>query len=265
MKRYLVEQYSYVQYKQASIKILNMKRIRIPTALWVGIAIVFGLMLGGLANYFGFQALVRDWISPLGQLFLQLLKAIAIPLIVISLIGGIVGLGDNQQLAKLGRVTILAYLLTTILAAIIGLFLVNFIQPGYWIAEATRAKIISQYPFEAINNTPVSYSLNFLLDFVPENFFAAVTDNKNMLHVIFISLSFGIAALNVTTYSRNQIATFFQSLNEVVMNLVRYVRYLAPIGVFALMADVRISIPDLGLIRALLIYGFTVMLGLAIL
>ncbi len=93
-----------------------------------------------MSGFFGWSAFTVNWIAPWGRIFISLLKLIAIPLVLFSIIGGIVGLGDPKHLGKLGLRTLLLYLLTTIIAVSIGLALVNAVKPGVWMDQQVRTE-----------------------------------------------------------------------------------------------------------------------------
>nr|WP_319398492.1 dicarboxylate/amino acid:cation symporter [uncultured Carboxylicivirga sp.] len=106
--------------------------------------IIIGLFLGivwaVLSGFFGWSEFTINWIAPWGRIFISLLKLIAIPLVLFSIIGGIVGLGDPKHLGKLGLRTLLLYLITTVLAVSIGLVLVNAVKPGVWMDKSVRTE-----------------------------------------------------------------------------------------------------------------------------
>ena len=243
----------------------NKKNRKLSATMQIGIALPLGIVAGLIANYFGIETLVINWISPIGDLFVKALKFIAMPLIIVSLLSGFTQLNDLSRLSKLGGRTIVAYLITTMLAVVTGLLLTNILQPGRFISDSTREKLLAQYP---INDTaPIvnNFSLNFILDFIPENFFAAAANNQNMLQIIMVTILFAIATISVKEDTRKQLATLFNQLNEVVMKVIDFIMYLAPVGVFALMATVIVKAPEMEIIYALLFYALTVILGLSIL
>ena len=106
--------------------------------------IIFGLLLGiiwaVLSGYFGWSGFTGNWIAPWGRIFINLLKLIAVPLVLFSIISGIVGLGDPKNLGKLGVRTLLIYLLTTVIAISLGLLIVNVVKPGTWMADEVRTE-----------------------------------------------------------------------------------------------------------------------------
>ncbi|SMO36022.1 Na+/H+-dicarboxylate symporter [Saccharicrinis carchari] len=106
------------------------------------IKIIIGILLGAawavVSGWLGWQEFTRDWIDPFGKIFINLLKLIAIPLIIFSVISGIVSLGSPKDLGKMGARTLLMYLVTTVLSVSVGLILVNTIEPGKKLSDEIR-------------------------------------------------------------------------------------------------------------------------------
>lgn len=113
-----------------------MKKLALHWKIIIGLLV--GIIWAVLSGFFGWSEFTSDWIAPWGRIFISLLKLIAIPLVLFSIIGGIVGLGDPKHLGKLGVRTLLMYLLTTVVAVSIGLLAVNVAKPGVWMAKEVR-------------------------------------------------------------------------------------------------------------------------------
>ena len=163
------------------------------------IGMVLGVVFGAVFTQFeGGDEIISDWIKPFGIIFINTLKLIAMPLILGSLIKGVSDLKDISKLSLMGGKTIGIYLLTTILAVSIGLFMVNTIRPGNSIADSTRMDLIASYESDAAEKYEVAQKqkeagpLQALIDLVPDNIFKATTENGNMLQVIFFALFFGL-------------------------------------------------------------------------
>ena len=107
-----------------------MKKINFSATMQIGIALPLGILTGLIANYFGMENFIINWPSPIGDLFVKALKFVAMPLIIVSLLSGFTQLNNLSRLSKLGGRTIVAYLLTTMIAVMIGLLLTNLLQPG---------------------------------------------------------------------------------------------------------------------------------------
>ena len=102
------------------------------------IGLIAGVFFALLSSYFGWSKFVTNWINPWGVIFIRLLKLIAVPLVLFSIISGITGLSDITSLGRLGFKTLFIYVITTIFAVSIGLSLVNVIQPGSFMEKEQR-------------------------------------------------------------------------------------------------------------------------------
>ena len=109
------------------------------------IALGLGIVYGVVAALAGWSGFTGDWIAPFGTIFLRLLLLIAVPLVLASLITGVASLADLQKLSRIGGKTIAIYLGTTLVALVIGLVLVNLIQPGVSIPESLRDSLQEAY------------------------------------------------------------------------------------------------------------------------
>ncbi len=252
-----------------------MKKVWYKRLHWqIIIGLVLGLIWGLVASVAGFSSFTVDYIQPIGTIFINLLKLIAVPLILASLIVGVTSLNDIAKLSRMGGKTIGIYLVTTMLAITIGLTVVNVIQPGNFLPVETQEQLMAGYQDniegadqsaqEVMDRTPMS----FLVDIVPENFFAAASDNGNMLQVVFVALLLGIGLMQIPSEKSKSLVNFFDSLNEVIIKIVDLIMKIAPYGVFALMAGVIVDLAgdDIGqaldLLGALFWYTFAVILGL---
>ena len=170
-----------------------MRNIALHWKILIGmvLGVIFGL---GLSFVSGGATFIGDYIKPFGTIFINLLKLIAIPLILASLIKGVSDLKDISKLSQMGGRTILTYVTTTLIAVTIGLILVNSIQPGKSISVDTRKELVEAYATDAEQKREAaakqreSGPLQALVDIVPSNIFAAATNNRNMLQIIFFAL-----------------------------------------------------------------------------
>ncbi|TDI69755.1 MAG: dicarboxylate/amino acid:cation symporter [Bacteroidetes bacterium] len=238
------------------------------------IGLVLGLIYGIIAAAAGWGDFTSDWISPFGQIFLNLLKLIAVPLILASLITGVASLSDMRKLSRIGGKTIGIYIGTTLIALVIGLVLVNVLQPGASVPPEMREKLEATYQDDVETRTLSAEDiadkspLQPLVDMVPDNIFLATTSNRDMLKVVFFAIFAGIALLMIPGGKGQPLLDFFSSVNDMVIKMVEIIMYMAPVGVFALLADVITSVAGddlssiLELISALGYYSITVLFGL---
>ena len=237
------------------------------------LGLVLGLLFGFGMTFFDFgPAFVSDWVQPFGTIFVRLLKLIAIPLILASLVKGIADLKDISKFKNMGIRTFVTYMITTVVAILIGLSLVNIIQPGIGISEETVAKLTTTYANDSGVTSKIATAsaqkdaspLQFIVDMVPDNIFYAMSNNGLMLQVIFFSILFAISLLLIGEKAAQPIKSFFDSLNEVVLKMVDLIMQFAPYAVFALLASVVVSSSDPELLLALLKYAGVVVLGLVL-
>lgn len=252
-----------------------LKKIPLHTQIILGL--VLGLIFGLVIIQFGISPnFTVDYIKPIGTIFINALKMIAVPLVLASLIVGVANLGDISKLSRIGGKTILAYLVTTVISITIGLLLVNFIEPGEQLPQETRDKLMAQFDDQAGSKASSAAAiqdqgpLQPLVDIVPENLFAAASNNGSMLQVVFFAIIAGIALLQIDKGKAQTFIGFFDSLNDVIIKIVEYIMMIAPYGVFALMASLIVEIagenPDsaVELLLALLKYTLVVISGLFI-
>ena len=229
----------------------------------------FGVLFGYfMSTINGGGIFVSNWIKPFGTIFINSLKLIAVPLILASLIKGVSDLKDISKLSSMGTITITTYLTTTVIAVSVGLFLVNIVKPGDTISEKTRTELIGQYDSEADKKrnaaaeNKVAGPLQPLVDLVPSNFVAAASDNKNMLQVIFFSILFGISIILIPPNKAKPVKDFFDSFNEVVLKIIDIIMMFAPYGVFGLLAALIVESPNADLLKSLIMYSVTLLIGL---
>ncbi len=247
-----------------------MKKMALHWKIIIGmvLGIIFGFVMNSVDGGKGF---VGDWIAPFGKIFINLLKLIAVPLILASLIKGISDLKDISKIKTMGLRTMIIYVGTTLIAIIIGLSIVNIVKPGEGMSAETIEKIKMKYESSAgvvdklnkANNQQDSGPLQALVDIFPSNIFKALGDAK-MLQVIFFALFVGICLLLITEKKAKPLVDFFDSLNEVVMKMVDLIMLFAPYAVFALMANVIIAFDDTEILLKLLNYALCVVAGLVL-
>ncbi|WP_142786461.1 dicarboxylate/amino acid:cation symporter [Changchengzhania lutea] len=245
-----------------------MKKLALHWKIIIGmiLGIIFGFIMNTIDGGKGF---VSDWIAPFGTIFINLLKLIAVPLILASLIKGISDLKDISKIKSMGLRTIGIYVTTTIVAIIIGLSIVNIIKPGNGMPQDTIEKIKLKYENDAgvvdkltkASAQKDAGPLQALVDIFPSNIFESFVE-ASMLQVIFFALFVGICLLLIGEKKAKPLIDFFDSLNEVVMKMVDLIMLFAPYAVFALLANVIIAFDDTEILVKLLMYALCVVGGL---
>lgn len=208
-----------------------------------------------------------------GTLFMNLLKMVIVPLVLTSIVVGIAGLGNTEGFARLGGKTLLYYACSSLVAILIGLTLVNIFQPGLQDGkpnESIRKQIESN---EEKYSSAVSGKLGdrsesgmnavtqLFMRMVPQNVFEAFGANNKMLALIFVSLLTGIGLIFISPEGRGPVLDFFKGLNELTLLITNWVMWLAPIGVFALVAETTAQ-TGLEIVKLLGKYFFVVILAL---
>jgi Na+/H+-dicarboxylate symporter len=190
------------------------------------VGIIVGLVLAGLSlAVFGEKMVVVGF---LGDFFLNALKMVVVPLVLASVIVGITGLGDVRKLGRIGLRTVGYYAMTTAIAVGLGVIMVNLIQPGVGIPTDSI-----EMPEEVEAKGNVGWS-NILLSFVGNNIFASMAEMQ-MLPIIVFALVFGGVLTTLGDQGRPVIA-FFEGVNAAIMKMVHLIMWIAPIGVFGLVA-----------------------------
>ena len=239
------------------------------------IGLILGLLLGIASVFLGISNTITNWVMPFGTIFVKMLKLVAVPLILVSLISGISNLRDTAKLSRIGGKTFSIYILTTVLAIILALFLANIVQPGKAFPEEKTIELREKYASEAtmkINNAEEvenSGPLQMMVDIVPDNFFFAASNNKNMLQIIFFAILFGVALIMIPENKGDPVKKIFDGMNEIIIKIVEIIMEYAPIGVFALLAGLIVDLAGddpnniIITLKPLLIYAITVLVGLA--
>lgn len=137
----------------------------LPLYLKIILGLLLGVVWAIVSSYLGWSSFTNKFIAPFGTIFINLLKLIAVPLVLFSIINGVAGIGDSSSLGRMGGKTLLAYLLTTILAVGMGLSIVNLIKPGTLIDDETRIdNRISYELWASENNQEIKDGISFLND-----------------------------------------------------------------------------------------------------
>lgn len=250
--------------------------LKLPLHWQIVIGLILGVFYGILSASMGWSQFTVDWIVPIGDIFLNLLKLIAVPLVLGSLIMGIASLSDVKKLSRIGGKTICIYIVTTAIAVTLGLVLVNVLEPGKNVPQDLQQKLQETYQADAQVGMDRAASakergpLQVFVDMVPDNIFSAVGNNRNMLQVVFFAILFGIALVLIPQEKGKPIVDLFDGLTFAIIKIVNLVMTIAPIGVFALITKTidQVAKDDLSavgeLLGALGFYCVVVILGLVI-
>jgi len=207
-----------------------MKKIALHWQILIAfiLAIFFGIFLKDYVNY----------VSWMGDIFLRMLKMIVIPLVLSSVISGIVNIGNDGNFGKLGLKTIAYYLTTSSFAIIVGLLMVNIFEPG------VGMDITSIAIEESISIDRPSMK-DIFIEIVPENIFYAMANN-DFLAIIFFAIVAGIFISKIDKKSNIILADFFNAFFELFMKITMFIIKLAPYGIFGLIVKVVAEQNDFG-------------------
>lgn len=246
-----------------------MKKKKLALHWKILIGMIIGISYGLIAVNFDMEGFTRDWIKPFGTIFINLLKLIAVPLILFSLVSGIANLKDISKLSRMGLKTVGMYILTTVIAVTLGLVLVNVIDPGASFPQEEQQKFEERFGSDVSQRQQDAASvkgespLQFLVDMVPNNLVSAMSENARMLQIIFFSIFFGISIILLPESTTKPVTDFFVSTNAVILKMIDLIMEFAPIGVFALLGSIIVELKgDSALFTSLGLYGLTVILGL---
>ncbi len=176
-----------------------------------------------------------------GDLFLRLLQMIVVPLVFTSILTSVARLGRDQAFARLGWKTVAFFTTTTVLAAVVGLVVFNVVQPGK-VAPEVSAALRASVPEnvgevrEGLTGKSTGDLADVIRRAVPVNLFAAMSDNREMLAVIFFALLFGFYSGRLPDGRREAFQGFWENANEVMLAITHAIMRVAPFGIFALIA-----------------------------
>ncbi len=244
---------------------------KIPLHFQIIIGLVLGVVWALLSSSFGWSKFTINWIDPFGLIFIRLMKLIAVPLVLFSIIQGVSGLSNINKLGRIGIKTLATYIVTTVLAITVGLLIANIVKPGALVNQEQRllnrknyeAWVAKKDGVEILDNRKLSNSeeinsqkedqfliekletvqkrkeqgpLQFLVDMVPENLFSSLGDNALMLQVIFFGIFFGLCMLMLPESKITVLSGVLEALSEIFLKMVDVVMRGAPFFVFALLA-----------------------------
>ena len=235
------------------------------------IGMVLGIIVGIILN----QINRPEWtifVEWMGTLFLQLVKMLVVPLVFVSLVLGAANLGDIRKVGKMGVKAFSFFMLTTAVAATIGIAIANVAQPGSGMDPAQKEELLAKYESQAQaqneravaqQNESTSDKINgWITRFIPTNPISALA-NGDMLAVIFFSLFLGITITMIPEEKSLPLIKAFDGFNDAIIKMVTLAMETAPYGVFALMVGVVAQL-GIGVLLLLIKYGFVVLVGLVL-
>ncbi len=222
----------------------DLRRLENQTLLAVLLAVVLGLIFPQISQY----------LKPFGDIFLRLLKSVAVPLVVASVFVSIVSLGSLRELKELGIKTVLYYITTTFLAVLTGLVVVNlFFHSPEGVSTVSKA---------AEGFQPKTVSLEeFFVSFFPDNIFKALAEGKVIQIIVFtILFAFGVLAVKNTEGGKT-VERFLSGVNDALLKLAGWIIKLTPVGVFAIVYH-TVALHGLSAFAELWKYALAVLVGL---
>ena len=206
-----------------------MKLKKLNLAAQIGIAMVLGILVGALLwlgmGSDGANKFATDYIKPFGDIFVNLLKFIVVPLVLFSIMEGVISMKDITKVGKIGWKTVAYFMCTTALACIIGLVIANVFKGAF--------PTLQMAPDGGYQGSGSTSLIDTIKNIFPSNIIAPLS-SASMLQIIFISLIFGCGIL-VAGDKGKPTAILVSSINEVVMKVMGFILKVSPIGVFALM------------------------------
>lgn len=209
------------------------------------------------------QSTIATVIKPAGDLFINLLSFLAIPLVIASLIVGAASLGDVKKLGRIGGKTFAIYIITTAIAISIGLIIANVLEPGKKVDTESKQQLISQYETETsekiVDNVKIDI-VDFFVSIVPKNPIKAMAEGE-MLQIVFFAVLFGITITFIEKTKADALIKFFDAVSDTMIKMVDFIMMIAPFGVFALISS---TIAEFGfdIITTIIWYIVCVLLGL---
>jgi DAACS family dicarboxylate/amino acid:cation (Na+ or H+) symporter len=242
---------------------------------WILLGLILGAVLGTALNAIvgpvdgvsqgppWLQALLKFVVDPIGQVFRRLLIMTVVPLVFASLAVGVAQLGSLGNLGRIGAKTLTYFVLTTALAVVIGLTLVNAVRPGEGLPAETREQLTAKYQGAAkARDTRPAFGVETFVKIVPENPVRAAAD-MDMLGIICVALLVGIGLTAIPPERAGPVRVFLEGIGDLSVFIIHLAMRFAPIGVFALIFSVTASF-GFQLLVQLGMYVAVVLIGLAV-
>ncbi|HDV0572470.1 TPA: glutamate/aspartate:proton symporter GltP [Acinetobacter baumannii] len=216
-----------------------MKNFKFSLAWQILIALILGIVVGAvLHNQPEIKdSIVNNVLTPLGKIFISLIKMIVIPIVFSTLILGIAGVGSTKSLGRLGFKTILYFEIITTIAILVGLFAANIFHPGSGIDMSQLVQTdISQYKHTTEEVQSQSHGIiQTILSLIPTNIISSMAHGE-MLPVIFFAVLFGIGLSSLPATTKDPLLNVFHAVSETMFRVTHIIMKFAPVGVFGLIA-----------------------------
>ena len=237
---------------------MSIKKLSLTSQIFI--SMIVGILFGFL--FINNPNISSTYIKPIGNIFINLLKFIVVPIVLLSLVSGIVSMKDIKKVGAIGGKAFIYFIITTVIATILSTGVALSFKNVFPVFPASSAN--------TINSQSISV-LDTLINIFPSNFFLSLA-NSDMLQIIFISIALGMSILSIGEKAKN-LVSLIDILNEVFNKIMMGIIKFSPVGIFCLMTDlvasngtsvlgslvVVILVVYLALIlHALIVYTFTV-------
>ena len=237
--------------------------MKLHTRILIGLAA--GVTIGAAARSVQAVAAVVEWLEPAGTIFIRLITMVVLPLVIASLFVGVTSLGDIRRLGRIGGRTLAYFLITTVLAAIIGMTVALVAQVGTGLDPAVRDRIAGRFNAPGSQSPTVTAVPTFvqtIVAMVPQNPIAAAAQG-DLLSVIFTVIVFGAAATSMSEEKRRPLVSLGHAVNDVSLIVIQFLMRLAPVAVGILIAATVLR-SGIDLLWSLAGYATVVIAGLAL-
>lgn len=221
-----------------------MKAIKLALHWQMGIALILGATLGFI--FCDSYSIWGNVINGIGDIFLHAINMIVIPLVFLSTVLGISTMTDSKSMGRIAVKTFLYFIVTAVLAAVVGVIVTDVLRPGY---GTNKAKVDAGEILKTAQATESSTLMDKIVDIVPSNIFEAFSSG-NILPIIFFSLLLGYFITKIHANRQTTINNVFESFNDAIMALTKFIIRFAPLGIFAIvMVLVGKQASDIGALK----------------
>lgn len=221
-----------------------MKAIKLALHWQMGIALILGATLGII--FCDSYSVWGNVINGIGDIFLHAINMIVIPVVFLSTVLGVSTMTDSKSMGRIAVKTFLYFIVTAVLAAVVGVIVTDVLRPGY---GTYKTEVDAGEIMKTVESTESSTLMDKIVDIVPSNIFEAFSSG-NILPIIFFSLLFGYFITKIHTNRQATINNVFESFNDAIMTMTNFIIRFAPLGIFAIvMVLVGKQASDLGALK----------------